>query len=327
MKIPTALRLLAHLGLTFALPYFVQAADNPTNEAIPMPVLAAQTAPTPTPFDLEIRNGSIIENNKEVAPATVGSVMDYLKKAHKNFNIILGPGVADLRISDLVLHLPEYKDGIVFNAIAACVGDDAETSVIDAGIFTIKTRQSNQVRQTQVFNLTNYLNPDGKADDTMLNDKLQTLIDIIFRTLDDLHPNTPSNLRPNFQFHRGANLLVVIGMTDAIEVSNQVVNALLEHPSTQDQLVAVGLTAPGGFQAPDPSAAQEWAKSLPGSNSDTAKRIAELQDLIATVRREMLAANTPQRSKDLQQRLDTLNKLMQEIKPGAHDLPDKNTSP
>jgi len=261
--------------------------------------------------------------------------MDYLKKKNLPFDIILGPGVADVRISDLVMHSPEYEEWFVLNAIGASVGDDVETSR-DSGMPMMKLRQSQQVRQTQVFNLTNYLNPDGKADDKSVHEKLSSLIDVIQKTLSDLDHNTPPNLQPNFQFHEGANLLVVIGPTDAIDVANQVVNALQPpdgNPS--NQLQPFRLRFGTNDAETDPAAATAWMQSLPGVDPDSIKKYQEALNLFDS----LLQAGPPNNAMsmkqlaDLQRKISDLMKqiqdtqIQQNLQHSPRDLPDKTTSP
>jgi len=53
---------------------------------------------------------------------------------------------------------------------------------------------------------------------------LEQLKMIIMDTISALHSNTAE--QPDFQFHRGANLLVIIGSRDAVDVARKVVSAL-----------------------------------------------------------------------------------------------------
>lgn len=231
------------------------------------------------PFDLEIRNGHIIENGKSIGDATVGSVLDYLKLKKMPFNVILKPGVADIRINDLVLHQPNFDDGVLLSALGSSVEDEVNTSNPSPGIFMMALRESNEVRQTQVFNLTRYLNPNGDADEKAIQEKLMSLREIIGSTLHDLNPNTPPSLQPNFQFHQGANLLVVVGTTDAITVANQVVNAL--QPEDGNPSAPSLKNVAQRWADVDPAAALAWVQSLPDSNKTVADGSRRAPDLTA----------------------------------------------
>jgi len=292
---------LALMGLVFAIPTFSQAA----------PTAAEQ--PKPTPFVLEIRNGVIMDNGKPAGTATIGNILDYFVKKGEKFGIILGPGVADLQISDLVLNYnwDESDAAKVFGvAIGSAVEDQVQVIQTDIGVFRLTLRQDT-TRQTQVFNLTDYLNPDGKADDKTIQDKISSLTDIIYKTLHDVHPMNTDAVQPHYQFHKGANLLVVIGTPEALTIANQVVNALQPtdgSPQSQtliDKISKLGET--------DPMAAIARVQAYPNA-SVTAKEYAELQDILAAVQARIEVENDSRRGKVLQQDLDTLKKLMLDMK-------------
>ena len=238
MKFISALRSsLVLAGLLLALP--VSAAD----QAAPAPSAVAQEAtPKLVPFALEIRNGTIIENDKEAGTATIGNILEYMKKHAPPFSIVLGPGVADYEVRDLVLHLPDFSAADICAAISASSESDAssDAEVISAeirpGIFALSLHNSPE-RSVQVYNLGNYLNPNGDATDKAISEKLGLLREIIEEALDNLAPSAPRSMRvqfhPQFQFHRGANLLVVTGTNQALEVASKVINALVRFPVPQ----------------------------------------------------------------------------------------------
>jgi len=105
-------------------------------------------------------------------------------------------------------------------------------------------------RTVEAFNLSGYIqwltSKDKAATDPDNREKAaeQSLRDverIVMETIETLKQgNLNGQDQPRFQFHRGANLLVVIGTRETVEVVRKVVNAL---PGQMES----GLPAPGGY--------------------------------------------------------------------------------
>jgi hypothetical protein len=57
-------------------------AGTRTEQNWPGPIMAP---PKLVPFALEIRNGVILENGKDAGPATIGNILDYMKKRNPDF--------------------------------------------------------------------------------------------------------------------------------------------------------------------------------------------------------------------------------------------------
>ena len=87
-------------------------------------------------------------------------------------------------------------------------------------------------RQVEAFYLGPYLQNAGKQSDKDVSDSVDRLQEIIYQTLvamkGDL--NLKPNDRPDFKFHSGARLLIVIGSPEAIDVARKVVYALPGQP-------------------------------------------------------------------------------------------------
>ncbi|HVY68618.1 MAG TPA: hypothetical protein VHH73_01745 [Verrucomicrobiae bacterium] len=236
---PTLRHCLLLAGLALALPNLGQAQAATAQAA---------EAPAAPRFTLETHNGNIIEGNKVIAPATVGNILDYLKKKNNSFSLSLGPGVANITVGDMVLQMENFSIDSICSAIVNCANAPLHTQS-DNGVTLLYTTQ--QQRQVAVFNLTPYLNPDGKAIEKVVEAKLEMLRGIISRTLEDLNPYGPTDQNVGFQFHSGANLLVVTGSDPTIAVVRQVVAAL-----TQPTLPTMrqGGFIPEGAPNPDLSA-------------------------------------------------------------------------
>jgi len=217
----------ALLALVLFLPAFSPAAQN-------TPTLgdAALAKPAnPGPFTLEISRGYIMENGKPSAEASIGNILEYLKKRDDNFSLSLGPGAANLRLSDLILRMPHFEIHAICDALVGTSGGKLNANNYGDNLLSLNLTEGEQGRELAVFNLTNYLNPDGKADDKAIQERIASISDIIFKTLSDLDPSFGDATQPHYQFHKGANLLVVTGTNEDIHVATQVINALIKPAS------------------------------------------------------------------------------------------------
>jgi len=95
-------------------------------------------------------------------------------------------------------------------------------------------------RSVEVFNLSGYLQQLPKQDEKAVSENVNMLEVVINQTLEQLKPEGFSDEDgpyPDFQFHRGANLFIVIGPPIAIEVARKVVNALPGQQSGGDRII------------------------------------------------------------------------------------------
>ncbi len=270
MKTISLYRFLFLIGLACAFPGLAEA-QSARNAS------AAAVEAKPTPFTLEIRDGQLMEGGKATQDATIGAIMEYLKKQNAYFSLALGPGVASVKVGDLILRLPEFEIASICQAISNCTaGAVSAVSVDGSGSWTLAMRESHD-REVAVFNLTNYLNPDGKAEDKAIQDKLASVTDIIFKTLRDLDPTFSDSTQPHYQFHKGANLLVVTGSHQAMQVAGQVVSALTQPEAGSPAWAnSMGGNSRGNLAGvvahwadSDPAAALAWVNALPQSDPET----------------------------------------------------------
>jgi len=321
MKSPFALRrLLTILSLTIILPVVTQAAENaPARDAAS--AKAGSADPMSLPFDLEVRNGFIIENGKQAGDATIGNIVEYLKHKGLKFNIILKPGVAGVKAGDLVLHQPEFNNIDLFEAVARSTSN-VVLSGGDGPSTLYYNEEPGSRLNTRVFNLTSYLNPDGKADDKSIHEKLDHLTDIIFKTLTDLDPGFSDATQPHYQFHQGANLLVVISQERYLEVVSQIVDALTEPPNpypfpSGDTVKSVAAQ----WSNTDPAAALAWVQSLPApAQADGSRRKADLatmENLFAKLRNLQDGTPgkplSPQEIQDFEKQMEEMQKMVSEF--------------
>lgn len=197
-------------------------------------------------YDLEIENGRLAGNVDEqlrnYAP-DLGVIVKILRSKHPEANIAMSPELSDVMISDLKLH-------------AASVGEELEAvRIASGGKFTWKATQmspdsmsplftlepsgkflheSAETRgsQVQVFNFSSYF--ARRRDSGMDDAKFQALKEQTIRSTKQIVATTVASLNIasplDFQFHEGANLLVVSGRPEAIGIAGIVINAMLENP-------------------------------------------------------------------------------------------------
>src|SRR5262249_29545015 len=80
--------------------------------------------------------------------------------------------------------------------------------------------------RVEAFNLADYFNSLGgdEEHDSLVQKSLEEIKQIVMTTLHAVDPSGNSGV--TFQFHSGANLLVVVGTPGALEVANKVIGAL-----------------------------------------------------------------------------------------------------
>jgi len=197
------------------------------------------------------------------ATASLANVIDAVRDRYSEVNIVIAPGLGNLPISDLKLRTSSISEELEAIRVASggkfeCSGGSGNGAVDpttglpivsgfkNQGLFTLRepTAPENQ-RVVEAFNIGPYLQSAGEDEenstpdkpghlgdkkeskelrDRRSNERLEQLKKIILETISALHPN--STEQPNFQFHHGANLLVIIGSRDTLDVSRKVVNAM-----------------------------------------------------------------------------------------------------
>ncbi len=236
-----------------------QAQDKSTTRQKPEPASGEARSPA---YDLEIKDGDVVSGGPHArkATASLANVVDTVRDRYPDANIVIAPGLGNMSISDLKLRTSSISEEL--EAIRVASGGKFEWSGApghidpatglptgssnNKGLFTLRepTAPENQ-RTVEAFNIGGYLqsaredeedstpgNPDQprykkkskEFRDRRADEMLQQLEKIIAETISELHPNTAE--WPKFQFHRGANLLVIIGSRDALDVARKVVSAL-----------------------------------------------------------------------------------------------------
>jgi hypothetical protein len=207
-------------------------------------------------YDLQIVNGQLLVNNNltnrlnvnarfgpgtlHSVPVTLGDIVDVLRELHTNADIVMTPGLAKLKITDLKMRSThESGEGQLqkeLQALSVASGYKflwtRESRESDSGHSSLYILSSNEAlvkpsRSVEVFNLSGYIEQLGKPDGKELEASVGKIGTIINDTVQRLKSDvTSEDLFATFEFHPGASLLIVIGPPEALEVARKVVTAL-----------------------------------------------------------------------------------------------------
>src|SRR5438552_343603 len=234
------------------------AQDKSTTRQKPEPASGESRSPA---YDLEVKEGFVVSGGPHArkATASLANVIDAMRDRYPEANIVIAPGLANISISDLKLRTSsiseeleairvasgakfEWSGGPGNVAVDPTTGLPIVSGSNNKGLFTLRepTAPENQ-RVVEAFNIGPYLqsvreneedstpdkpgHPSDKKEskefrDRRANEMIEQLKMIIHDTISALHPDTGE--QPKFQFHRGANLLVIIGSRDAVDVARKV---------------------------------------------------------------------------------------------------------
>jgi hypothetical protein len=237
-------------------------------------------------YDLEIVNGSIVRvgSTSDKQEATLGNVIDAVRQRYPDANVAMSPGLSRLKISDLKLRTRSIWEDLEAIRVASggkfdwsgpsspmfgrpsfpdparVTEGQVDTSV---GLFTLREAVTpERERSVEAFNIGPYLQHEEtkeiagpgqgasgdqpKAIAASREKRLAEVEQIILETIGALHDEEIE--KPRFQFHRGANLLIVIGSREAVEVARKIVSAL---PGQGNMTVAQEMVAPVKAMSPE----------------------------------------------------------------------------
>jgi hypothetical protein len=223
------------------------------------PAIPKRTTGT-TGFDIVIADGIFSYNGEETA-ATLENVIDLLRDRHPEANIVVAPEVPPIRFQSLKIRATEL--GMELEALRVASGDQftwevAGGPIIDpvTGLPAPASEQPLYVLRgtpeaglgrlrVEAFSLGGYLASVQKSSDPEENERVigQTLdeleemvretVDIYRAISEDVHGRDISRRTSlNIRFHRGANLVILIGDPESVEIAGKVIGALPHvHPS------------------------------------------------------------------------------------------------
>lgn len=232
------------------------AADELRAPATVAPTTQRQ-APNSTQYVLQIADGMISEKGTKV-PATLGHVVDALRELYDGANIVASPEVMDLRLADLKLRWAGLQETLEALRVASGErflwrrNDEAPATIDPTTGLPVPARQEKESdlylltadphanppttkREVEVFNLSGYIAYStaqaGKQphDEAAVEGCLRTVQDIVRSTLDQVFQQDGAG-RLDYRFHAGADLLIVIGPREQIEIARKVVEALPGQP-------------------------------------------------------------------------------------------------
>ena len=198
--------------------------SGPAAFAQPTPQPAPEAGPT---FNLEVRNGTKMSGGQ--SPATIKNLVEYVRQQNPDMNFVLAPGVESVVVENLELRsadVPAFVKALEF-ATARAVGGGQ----ISPNTWALTSRDRHptpRAKQVEVFNLSGYLHhlrqQDPRNDVERNLDQLKTTIEetLVLQKGEDIS----SEERPAVRFHPGANLLIVVGSPEAIDIARKIVSAL-----------------------------------------------------------------------------------------------------
>jgi hypothetical protein len=238
-----------------ATPGFAQTTKPAPKETAP----PKQAAPTrsESPYSLEIADGKFVRDEKKV-DATLENVIDLLRdlaiqRTGEPPNIVLSPGLPRIQIGNLKLRANSLEQELEALRVAsgykfmwstgdAGQGIDPTTGLpitqprpADASSLYLLTEGPNAPdtkRQIEVFNLSGYfqsLGPpgDNKEREKLKEEHLERIMKIVTETVHVFNLGHATQVdRPDSQYYSGANLLVLIGEPEALEIAAKVIGAL-----------------------------------------------------------------------------------------------------
>ena len=205
--------------------------------------LSSATAQKGTPpattqhYALEVTaEGFLIHDGKETSP-TLGHAIDILRQQHPELTFALSPGLSEVRLSELKLRADDVDQTL--EALRLACGNRfvfaAPSHMPDKpdSMRTLYLLQGdeprNRRRTVEAFNLGPWI--ASAASQKEKEKRLDQLTELINLTMEKLKqsPLDPAE-RPETMFHMDANIIVVIGSPDAIEVVGKLVRALSPGP-------------------------------------------------------------------------------------------------
>jgi hypothetical protein len=258
--------------------------------ADPLAPPAATTDIKAAKYELEIEEGQLVRPEGRVE-ATLPNVVNALRDEYTDANIVLAPGLAKLKVSDLKLRAGSLAEELEAVRVACldkfeiqAVGGPAVRVDVDPttglpldlttgvplqggkrenpGLFVLREPKPTPETQRvfEAFNIGPYIewlrhqpNDLGKSNVDPTDEGINEIAQIISDTVRDVKDGLPEN-QPTWQYHKGATLLVVIGTRDSVDIAGKIVNVLPGMNSASEQSRAQSGRAP---MSPDRAAADE----------------------------------------------------------------------
>lgn len=203
-------------------------------------------------IDLDIVEGGIM--GKTMQEDRMEANLGNIAQAWRNqlgINMVLPPGLANTRIADLKLRRASLSDALQALMVAGNhqfsyqIMKQDPSSADATTLVTFMARPQPKLN-VEVFNLTPYFRSAGILDlgpdsrQKHMDEALDEIKNIAANTISRQHNQAGSGIgmqhnvvMPSINFHRGANLLVITGTEDHIDVIRKIVKAMNQEPSEE----------------------------------------------------------------------------------------------
>lgn len=258
------------------------------------------SSPKKSHYSLEIDGGFLMQSTGDKVEATLENVVERLRElefGHHRFpNVVLSPDLPTIKIANLKLANTSLTQGLEALRVASgerftwSTGENPYAMVdpatglpvnvpADETLYILRPApEAGRSRlRVEAFSLAGYFESRKKGDDEeaylkMIVEEVHQIMEIVLETMNlytDLNRRASGGeaafgKAPSFRFHRGANLLVVMGEPETVEMAAKVIGALPHvHRSGGDATSGFG----GGMGVPgmtSPAAAAEAFRSRYG---------------------------------------------------------------
>jgi len=196
------------------------------------------------------QSGTIDVNFEAV---TLGEIVSYIREKYKNTNIVLGPGAADVTVNELKLHavdVPTLLEAVRLAADRPLAVSTLAESASNGWYLGLLNNAPPAPPEITVFNLSGYFTQQHQLTPEEIQKSTADLADIIDKTvamyrdyeLAASELKSEDAVRPKYLFHNGANLLVIIGTPEIVDIARKVLNAL---PGINPSHNTMGFTSGG----------------------------------------------------------------------------------
>jgi hypothetical protein len=228
------------------------------------PANAADSKPAPTAvaaerrWELQIAGGRLQKLDGTLSAATLRDVVDYLVELHPA-NVVLAPTLGSTEIENLKLAGFRWESALEALRIASgnqfvwsVQAGPPETDPVTGAPVRVAHRDETDLYvlepdpagahraaggMVEVFNLAGYLQGKDPAEVPKALQEVEQILSQSLRQVRESSGFAGSEPAPSIRFHERANLLVVVGTGEQIEVARKIILAL---PGTTPSQASVG---------------------------------------------------------------------------------------
>ncbi len=228
-------------------------------------------------YDLEIVDGQVLSHGRKL-PASLANVVEVLRDRYRQANIVLSPRLGTCTVSDLKLRasrLPEELEALRIatgnkfivhppagppSTIDPNTGLPVQAPDYSSGLFVLEAvRTPDSERVVEAFNVGPYLQwvrehpRDESQKEQRPEENLERIQKIVLETLQRFNPDSfDQNRVADFAYYRDANLFVIIGSREAVDIARKIINVLPGMASIDNSVAShYGLNPAAPPGAPD----------------------------------------------------------------------------